>query len=511
MYLVTPKQMKIIEKNANDGGVSYKSLMQNAGAQLAQFITELPIDLSKGIIFFCGNGNNGGDGFVAAKMLSQAGFPVTVVLMCGDPATEISGEAFLDLSGENAEVLFLNDNIEKIFSEISSAALIVDAVFGTGFHGELPPQIKACFSYAARTTSKKLAVDVPSGGNCLTGGIAENTLKCDYTVTFGYKKLGQEFSPLKEYCGEILVADIGIPKNAFSNIERPISKLEFSNMETIIPAREHNSHKGNFGRLVNISGSKKMPGACAMSTLAALRCGVGLCTIASAESVCSSLSSSIYETMYLPLKENENGEIAFSNAEKILAGCEKASAVIIGCGLGVSEDTKKLVEFLIQNLNAPIILDADGINCIASRIDIIKNAKAGIILTPHPGELARLLGISTEEVLKDRLGYAIKLSNELGATVVAKGVPTFIAADNGFCFLSDTGNPGLSRGGSGDVLTGMIASFIAQGIPSSEAAAAGVFLHGMAADMAAENLSMQGMLPTDVIAHLPLLFKKMNR
>jgi NAD(P)H-hydrate epimerase len=215
--------------------------------------------------------------------------------------------------------------------------------------------------------------------------------------------------------------------------------------------------------------------------------------------------------MYLPLEENENGEIAFSNAEKILAGCEKASAVIIGCGLGVSEDTQKLVEFLIQNLKSPIVLDADGINCIASRIDIIKNAKAGVVLTPHPGELARLLGITVEDVLKDRFGYAIKLSNELGATVVAKGVPTFIAADNGFCFLSDTGNPGLSRGGSGDILTGMIASFIAQGIPPAEAAAAGVFLHGMAADMTAENLSMQGMLPTDVIAHLPLLFKKMNR
>ena len=511
MVLVTPKQMKVIEKNTNDSGISYQMLMQNAGIQLAQFIMNQPLDLTAGVVIFCGNGNNGGDGFVAAKMLSEAGIPVTAALMCGEPTTEISAQAYFDLSGESADVLFLNDNIDKIFNVISSTALIVDAVFGTGYHGELPPQIKACFSYAARAKGVKLAVDVPSGGNCATGEVAEGTLKCDYTITFGAKKLGMEFSPLKNICGEILVTDIGIPKTAYSNIERPISSIQFSQMETILPERSPTAHKGDFGRLVNISGSKRMSGAAAMSTLAALRSGVGLCTLAAPKSVVDSLSGNLYEAMYLPLKETSKGEIAFSNAKEILECCEKASAILIGCGLGVSEDTTKLVEFLLENSTSSIILDADGINCLASRIDIIKNTRASIILTPHPGEMARLLSVSTEEILQDRLGWAIRLSTELGVTVVAKGAPTVIAGENGFCFVNSTGNPGLSRGGSGDVLAGMIASFAAQGIPSTDAAVAGVFLHGMAADQTAAKLSMQGMLPTDVIAELPLLFKQMNR
>lgn len=511
MYLVTPHQMKTIEKNASDGGVSCQKLMQNAGFELAQFVLKLPLPLTDGIVIFCGNGNNGGDGFVTAKLLSEAGIPVTAALMCGEPTTELSAQAYFDLSGESAEVLFLNDNIDKIFSRISTAALIVDAVFGTGYHGELPPQIKASFAYASRAKGAKLAVDIPSGGNGASGEAAEGTMKCDYTVALGAKKLGMEFSPLRELCGEISVADIGIPKTAYTNVERLISKIELSQMQTILPERPPAAHKGTFGRLINISGSRRMPGACALSTLAALRCGVGLCTVASAESVTDSLTANLYEPTYLPLRENDKGEIAFSNAKDILAACEKATAVILGCGLGVSEDSRKLVEFLLENLTCPIILDADGINCVAPRIDIIKNARASIVITPHPGEMARLLSVSVEEILKDRLGYATRLSTELGITVVAKGAPTVIAGENGFCFINSTGNSGLSRGGSGDVLSGMIGSFAAQGIPLTDAAVAGVFLHGLAADQVAEKLSMQGMLPSDVIAHLPLLFKQMNR
>ena len=253
-----------------------------------------------------------------------------------------------------------------------------------------------------------------------------------------------------------------------------------------------------------------MSGAAAMSTLSALRCGVGLCTLATSKSVVDSLSSSIYESMYLPLKENSAGEISSSNIKEILSSCEKATAVAVGCGLSVSDDTKKVVEEIIKNVSCPIILDADGINCIASCIDIIKDKRASIIITPHVGELARIFGISVDEALRNRLSLAIKLSSEYGITVVAKGTPTIIAGENGFCFVSKTGNAGLSRGGSGDVLTGMIASFAAQGLEPTDAAVAGTFLHGYAADKTAEKLSMEGMLPTDVIAELPLLFKEMN-
>ena len=226
MYLLTPQKMKELESLSDKNGVSYAELMQNAGEKLAEFIYSLPINHSYGIVFFCGNGNNGGDGFVAAKMLAMGGYPVTVVLMCGEPETELSMRAYLELGESDAEVLNLYDNNEKIFSKLSSSALIVDAVFGTGFHGELPPQVKACFSFAARSAAKKLAVDVVSGGNCIDGKISEGTLKCDYTVTFAYEKVGMRMKPLSDYLGEITVADIGIEKSLIKKVV-PIIKTAF--------------------------------------------------------------------------------------------------------------------------------------------------------------------------------------------------------------------------------------------------------------------------------------------
>ncbi|MBQ5315525.1 MAG: NAD(P)H-hydrate epimerase, partial [Oscillospiraceae bacterium] len=285
MYLLTPQKMKELEALSDKNGVSYAELMQNAGEKLAEFIYSLPINHSYGIVFFCGNGNNGGDGFVAAKMLSMGGYPVTVVLMCGEPETELSMRAYLELGESGAEVLNLYDNNEKIFSKLSSSALIVDAVFGTGFHGELPPQVKACFSFAARSAAKKLAVDVVSGGNCTDGKVSEGALKCDYTVTFAYEKVGMRMKPLSDYLGETTVADIGIDKSLIRKVV-PVIKTEDDFIEKVIPERSPYSNKGDYGKLVNIAGSKRMPGAAALSTMSALRTGAGLVTLASARTVC---------------------------------------------------------------------------------------------------------------------------------------------------------------------------------------------------------------------------------
>ncbi len=511
MYLVTPKQMKEIEDYSDKHGVSYLTLMQNAGEQLASEIHTMPVDLSYGTVFFCGSGNNGGDGFVAARLLAQSDYPVTVVLMCGDPTTELATRMYSELEGSGAEVLNLYDNNDKIFSRLSSAALIVDAVFGTGFHGELPPQVKACFTFAARSTAKKLAVDVPSGGNCLSGSAADGTMKCDCTVTFANKKIGEELYPLCEYCGKIIVSDIGIDKACYSAMTRPIFETDADYADKMLPVRSVLSHKGTYGKLVNIAGSRKMPGAAALSTLAALRCGAGLVTLATAKSVADSLSSTIYEATYLPLKENDGGGISQTNEKEILAACEKSTAVSIGCGLGVSDDGLVLIKSLLKNLSCPVIIDADGLNCIGTGIDIFKDIKASVIITPHPAELGRLLGISTESAVNQRFELAQKLSAEYGITVLAKGVPTVISGSNGFSFVNRTGNAGLARGGSGDVLTGIIASLAAQGLEPTNAAAVGAYIFGAAADLVAKRTSMQGMLPHDVIDELPLLFKELNR
>jgi len=505
--------MKAIEDAADKAGVSYLQLMENAGAKLAVFILELISSgaVSGEIVILCGSGNNGGDGFVAARNLSETGKAVTVVIADKEPSTEISAYEFCKLSeSSNINVLYLNDNINTVFSLFSSAGLIVDAVFGTGFHGELPPALKACFSFISRCPAKKLAVDVPSGGNCLTGEVADGTIKADFTVCFAFRKVGMELYPLKQFCGNIVIEDIGIPDELCNNVEYLLEDRNINCISEIIPERKPCSHKGSFGKLLNISGCRCMSGAAALSTLAALRSGAGLVKLASAETVVNRIAASVFEAIYLPLKEASDGSISAENEDIITKEVKKHTAVSIGCGLSCNADTKKITEKVLTEAECPIILDADGINCIADNIDIIKNTKNKLIITPHAGELGHLLGISAEEAVADRFSAAVKLSSIYKIVVVAKGVPTFVVGD-GKAYLCRTGNPGLSRGGSGDVLTGIIAGFVTQGIPPLEAALAGVLVHGYCADRLKDKTSMLGMLPSDIINELPYVFGELNR
>lgn len=318
-------------------------------------------------------------------------------------------------------------------------------------------------------------------------------------------------APLNGYCGEITIADIGIPPECFQGLEGLIAYPDEKEIEELILIRPKDSHKGMFGRILNIAGSEKMPGACALSTLAALRSGAGLMVTATVKSAAQSLSSNIFESMYLPLEANADGMISRSNIEAILEEVKKASVIMLGRGLGVSDDTKEIVRAVIENAECPVILGADGINCIADGIDIIRNKKAGLILTPHPGELSRLTGIPIDEIIKNRMEHAVSFAKEYGVTVVSKGAPTYTASSDGSCWINSTGNPGLSRGGSGDILTGIIAGLRAQGLSDEEAAFAGAYLHGKAADNTAMKRSALGMLPQDVIEELTYLFRDMNR
>lgn len=509
MFYATPLQMKTIEAFSDSHGVSYRQLMENAGAAAAELICKIAAekDLSDGILIICGKGNNGGDGFVTARLLTETGLKVSVVLASGDPSTELAAYEYCELSGcGNVDVLDLNDNIDAVFKLFSSSALIVDAVYGTGFKGELPPQIKACFSYASRCGKTVVAMDVPSGGDCSTGEAAENTLKCDYTITFGCLKTGMLSEPLRSLCGEITVADIGFTEACFRSAD-VAEDLEDDYVYSLFPERPADSYKNQFGHLLNISGSICMSGAALLSTAAALRSGVGLCTLASTPEVIDRVSSSVPEATLLPLIQEKDGSISANNLESIAEFCKKSTAVLIGCGLAVSDSTKEIVRAVIENAECPVILDADGINCITDCIDIIRNTKNKLILTPHKGELERLYKATYgDESIPDRLTMAISISREYDVTVAAKGVPNFIVGD-GKVYVCKAGNPGLSRGGSGDVLAGMTAAFAAMGLAPADAAAAAVYFHGKAADLAAEKLSQQGMLPSDVIAQLPYVFK----
>ncbi|MCM1022867.1 MAG: NAD(P)H-hydrate dehydratase [Prevotella sp.] len=513
MFYPTPKQMKTIEANSEKDGLSCRDLMERAGDAIAMQICRigLEISLSSGTVFICGNGNNAGDGFVAARLVAQIGFPVTIALVCGDPATELSMAEYCELSEfGNVEVLNVEDNIEKLKKLMSEAAVIVDAVYGTGFHGFLPKRVKECLAMAESSSAIKIAADVPSGGDCLNGTVAEGAIKADFTLALGFKKIGMLIQPLSDYCGEIIASDIGITGKCLEGIEYLPELLDGETAAKLIPKRKKNSYKGDYGKLLNVSGCAEMSGAAFLSTKAALRSGVGLVTLASTEKVIDRIGSAIPEATYLPLEADSKGVISEKNADTVLDRCRNKTALLIGCGLSVTDGTKALVKKLIKEAACPIILDADGINCITDNIDIIRSAKEDVTVTPHAGELAKLSGITVSEAASDRLTAAVNLSRAYGAVIVAKGVPNFVAG-GGKAYIIPAGNPGLSRGGSGDVLAGIIAAFRAQGLSAVDSAALGVFIHGAAADIAAEELSETGMLPSDVIERLPFVFKKQNR
>lgn len=509
----TPEQMREIENKTVETGTSLYDLMENAGAvSAACILREMSARNIHGkVAVLCGGGNNGGDGLAIARNLIEAGIRAHCIMTCSKAATELAAKEMEILFSEGkVNVVMPEDGIDAALDLLFDSSVIVDAVFGIGFHDELPEDIAHVLKYADSCDAFKIAIDVPSGGNCKTGTVSDGTIKCDLTLTFGAEKIGTALSPLKEYCGKVTVCDINIPECCIESTDGILHTADAELVKKYLLPRAKDSHKGTFGKVLNVAGSANMSGAALLSSEAALRSGAGLVELASSDSVVNAAAASLYECIYKRLKAGKNGEISADNAAALISEMKSCSACMTGCGLSVSENTKKLVKELINNAEIPLIIDADGLNCVADCIDIIRNAKGGAAVTPHPGELSRMLGISIDEITADRLGAAVRFNSLYETPVLIKGSPTFIIG-NDSAYVSFTGNPGLARGGSGDVLTGIAAAFAGMGIPLTEALACAAYVHGRAADMAAEEFSETGMLPRDVIAHLPFVFKEMDR
>jgi len=564
MQIVTPKQMGKIEDSSENLGVSKKQLMANAGKKLAEFIenyfkvNEIPEPENKSIVFLAGAGNNGGDCFASARELVYKGYGITVINVIGEPKTNISSDMFNMLpdrvniitgyTDDDTKVLIkekeneynemsqtltieqlskkdsltplesavLNEKIrnEKIRSAIVSADVLVDGVFGTGFHGQLDREISQIFSIG--TSAYKIAVDVPSGGESYSGTASDNTFKADETLALGFIKTGMTQYPLKSYCGKITVADIGIPVHAMEAIDgkRKYFRIERNQLANFPPSREKNSHKGTYGKVLVIAGSSSMRGASAFAVLGALRSGTGLVQLASTEKCIDTVSVLAPEAIFVQLASDENGFMLFEpNKEKLLKAMENANAVVIGCGMGHTDDTCKITKFVTQNAKCPVLIDADGINCIASDIEILTQKNTDIIITPHMGEMARLAGCDINMIAENRFLAAEKYAEQFEITVILKGAGTIIS--NGKTTAANhTGNPGMSRGGSGDILSGIIGSIIAQGYNVFDASCAGVYIHGLAGDACAERLGQEAMLPRDIIDSLSesfMLLKEKHR
>jgi hydroxyethylthiazole kinase-like uncharacterized protein yjeF len=511
MKVVTAEEMRGIDRETIEGrGIPGVVLMERAGLAVVSKIKE--IFGRKRVIVVSGGGNNGGDGLVVARNLYNEGWDVRVFLTA--KPEDLKGDASLQYKAavkfgvDIQPIKELLDNYSSIFSRHS---IIVDAILGTGLSKNVTGTLSEVIGLLNKSNVPVISVDIPSGISSDNGHVMGEAVKADYTVTFGLPKRGHLLYPGAEYSGKLFIEDIGFPNELIRSEKLNIELLMKDDVSTLIPERRKYSHKGDYGHVLVIAGSKGKTGAALMASKACLRTGAGLVTIGVPESLSDVFQSRVTEEMTLILPDRGDGTLSKKALDKILDFLNKTADVLaIGPGIGVSTETGKLMKALIKNLSIPIVIDADGINSIKGERGVFSKSKASVILTPHPGEMARLLSqkskVSSKEVEKDRINIAMSFAKETGTYLVLKGVPTVVATPDGRSFINSTGNPGMATGGVGDVLTGMISGFLSQTINPLHACILGVYIHGLAGDIAASEKGQYPLIATDIVDKIPSAF-----
>lgn len=504
--LVTASEMKEIDRKAAEVfGTPTHDLMENAGKGLSKVIFKQYPETRK-IAIFCGKGNNGGDGLVAARYLSGKA-NVVVFLLCRKE--EMSGDAGANLDKYKGKLFEITseEEFKKTISGASKANIIVDAILGTGLKAELTGQYRSVVEGINSLGKKVVSVDIPSGISSDTGQVMGAAVKADLTITFGIPKLGLYLFPGTEHAGKVEVIDIGFPEALTSGEAVKTGIIERSDIALLFPKRQKDTHKGTYGHLLVVAGSRGKTGAAAMVSTAALRTGAGLVTLAVPKNLQPIYEMKLTEVMTEPLSEGERWSIGENALGEILSLADDMNAVAIGPGIVSTSASLKVMAGLIEDLPHPVVIDAGGIDAIASYPEILKNAKGQRVITPHPGEMGRLLGISSREIQADRVGIARRYAEENNVCVVLKGAHTVIAMPEGKVFINTTGNSGMATAGTGDVLTGMIAGLLAQRFKPEQAALAAVYLHGLAGNMVMDEKGEYGIMATDIIEKIPYAIK----
>lgn len=511
MRIVTSSEMKQIEQDANARGLSYCSMMENAGVAAAQSVVQQVGGTAARVLVFAGRGNNGGDGFVAARHLHYTGAKVKVVLVEGLPKTGDAAENLQLLRALGIEILDLVQQEEKICGLLAHAQVVVDAIYGTGFHGELREAAKKATGIINSASAQVFALDLPSGINADNGELDENAVRADITVVFDSFKPAHFIYPALEYCGALECVDIGIVPACREGAQQSFTRITDQLVFAAIAPRAKNSHKGTFGKLLNIASSRGMTGAARLSVLGALRVGTGLVTLGAPASLLAVHEAALTEAVFLPLAENAAGSVAAQCTAALGTKLGEMTACLVGCGMAHNDDTAAVVEYVVTHAKCPVLVDADGINALCRNINRVSQAAAPVVLTPHPAEMARLLHISTAELLARKVELCKAFAAKHRVTLVMKGAHTLVFVPEGEVLVNTTGNNGLAKGGSGDILAGMIAGFLAQGMSARDSAMCGVYLHGKAADRCAARLSRTAMLPSDILSDLCTLFLEHDR
>lgn len=499
--------MKLVEQNATRYGLSYKVMMENAGTACARNIRSKiekeNVFIPKSIVVVCGKGNNGGDGFVIARKLRETGYNVTVVLSSGYPVSQEATYMYKLILDQGIRTVWYDGDKQTALDIVKNADVVVDAVFGFSFYGELDSEMKQLFAEMSSSRAVKFAVDIPSGAYCDSGHCDDSCFKADYTIAISALKPAHIIEPSASHCGDIIIANIGIPEESYKNVDCTLYTYSKSETRLLFPERKTDAHKGSFGHLLCICGSKAMAGAPVLAASVALRSGAGLVTLAFPESLYNAVSVKLTEALLMPLAENDKGTLSADCLSHLLAELPKYDAVVIGCGIGVNEDTAAVLRAVTENSTVPVIVDADALNIISKEPAILENSKCDIILTPHIGEMSRLAKLDKELIINDKVNVALNFSRKYKVSVVLKSANTVVAfANEPKVYINNTGNSGLSKGGSGDVLAGLIGGFAVQSFTLQDAVNAAVYVHGYTADIVAERTSKSGMLPSDIVSEL---------
>ena len=503
----TAAQMRRTDAAAIRGlGIPGAVLMERAGMAVAEQLLGQFCD-DHCFVILAGKGNNGGDGFVIARHLHEAGAGVSVLTVA--PAGEYRGDALRNLKilGKMGLDVGHAPGAAALRRAFETDCIIVDAIFGTGFSGE-PRGVAARLIDAARKAADRygipiIAVDIASGIDASTGAASDSSLPADETVTFHAPKVGHFVAPGSYLTGDLILADIGIPESCAAPADHFLIDPEV--LAAILPAKMEFDHKFSVGRVVVAGGSTGLTGAPCMAAQAALRTGAGVVTAAVPASLNSIFEEKLLEVMTLPLADDGTGHLDATAMESLLDAADAADCIAFGPGLGRDAGSAALAVKFLAACGKPVVLDADGIHAFAGRPGALKKRAAATVLTPHSGELASLLDVPVTEVATGRLAHAKAAARKTGAVIVLKGSVTIIT-DGSTTLLNPTGNPGLATAGSGDVLTGIISSLLARGLDPIIAAGAGVFLHGLAADITAEEIGRDNLIASDLIDCLPLAF-----
>ncbi len=505
MKISTVEQMRELDSAAiSDYGIAQELLMENAGLATFFVIMDQTGVEGKNFVIFCGPGNNGGDGLVVARKVHSQGGHATVFLMTGQEKFKGAAKQNFEIASRMDLDIRSADERDMVDASLEQCHVVVDAIFGTGITRDVEGRYKDIIELINGSGKTVASVDIPSGISGDNGRVMGTAVRADFTVTCGLPKTGNILYPGYQRCGRLYVTHISFPPELYNREEI----MTETTRPSILPERKRDGHKGTFGQVLFIAGAAGYYGAPHYSALSFLKAGGGYSRLATPRSVAPYIATGGKEIVFIPLEETAEGSISAGNMENILDMANRMDMVVIGPGLSLQEETGELVRKLAEKIEPPLLIDGDGITAVSKDMAVVRSRKSPTVLTPHPGEMSRITSRNISEILEDRISILRDTCRDLDSIVVLKGARSLTGTPDGKVRINMSGNPGMGTAGSGDVLTGSITAMYGLGLPLEEAVTTGVFLHGLAGDLAAEEKGEDGITAGDIMNCLPAAVRK---